>query len=162
MVALFCRYGTLESGVKYLAILLVLSLSGCGFIHMTPAQERLFSKEQPAKYINAEELRELLPRYAVVEDGTYQLTPRGMMPTDVWCNPYVSDIVHPKDWNCQDYSRAAAEQMEGYVFGLAWNDDHMVNVFVDTDFNILLYDYQVCQFVRMPVNGIAIKGEMKK
>ena len=153
------RCGGLGAAVKYLAILFVLALSGCSYIHMTPVQERLFSKEQAAKYITAQELREILPRFAVVEDGTYQLTPRGAMPEAAWCFPKSSPVLRPKDWICQDYSKDAANQMRGYAFGLAWNDDHMVNVFVDTAKEIILFDYQICQFVRMKVNNIIMNHE---
>lgn len=140
--------------MNFWTIFTAVLLSGC--IQLTPKQESLFYAPGPDQYITAAEIRELLPDFAVVADGDYKLTPRGLMPSAAWCNPYASDIFQPMDWDCRDYAQWADEQLPGYAFGKAWNRDHMVNIFIDESREVVLFDAQNCQFVRQSISEIDI------
>jgi len=139
--------------MRYLIIALL--MTGC--INMTPRQEALLHTPEPPVFATAQELRELLPAFAEIPDGTYQLIPRGTMPAAEWQNVFVSDIMMPKDWDCKDFSWWADSMMPvDAAFGTAWNDNHMVNWFVDEKGTVVLFEPQDYNFIRLPITGMKI------
>jgi len=139
--------------MRYLIIAFL--LTGC--IHATPRQEAMFYSPEPPMIVTATELRALLPDFAEIPNGSYTLVPRGIMPKAEWQNPFVSDIMMPKHWDCKDFSAWADEKMgEAAAFGTVWDDGHMVNWFVDLDGIVVLFDAQLGQFVTMKPGGMTI------
>jgi len=152
-----------------LAIFLAIILAGC--VNLTPKQEAIIynlTEPQEVSYISSEEIEKLLPEFAEVEPGVYKTVPRGLvknMHDAPWCFPGAASVLSPKDWTCMDYSMSLRDTMqnEGYAFGIAWNQEetrlfsgHMVNLFIDEDWKIILYDPQDCEFKRLPITGVKL------
>lgn len=133
--------------MNFWTIFTAVLLSGC--IQLTPKQESLFYAPGPDQYITAAEIRELLPDFAIVADGQYQLVPRGKMPTALWCNPYASDLMSPMGWDCVKYTEWAVAEMKGYACGelvREGNPRHMQMICIDIKNKSLIFEPQTCQW----------------
>ena len=152
-----------------LGIILALLMASCTF-NYTPVQEELLlslNGTPEVEWISSEELETLLPGFAFVHPGVYKLVPRGLVAKNheaPWCAPGAWEMHKPYEYDCQDYSYDVLESFDtdSYAVGVAWydneakDDGHMVFIFVDTNKEIILYEPQDCQFIRMPINGICM------
>jgi len=165
---------------KISTLILTFLLSGCGFINFTPQQESLiyyFIPETEPTYISSQEMEEIFPGFSNIGKGEYRLVHRGMVKgrhDAPWCfsgtyggqngvnNLSVADVVFPMDWTTSDYSNDLSRNFDGYAFGVALasyegvKGTQVVNVFLDKDREIILYDPTICQWVCMEVSDISI------
>ena len=143
-------------------ILLLLLLSGCTNLHPMDAEmlhEVGFLKSSESIYMDAEELRLMLPKVAVVAEGRYRIPKVYEMPLGRWCG---TEDRYPG--NCQYVSKQAARVMNGYAFGTAWfrgRPGHMMNVTVvelsNGDIEVKYYEPQTCYWGKLDsLDGIAI------
>ena len=160
-----------------IAILVLFMITGCGVLHLTPTQEELLYKEHEPVIVGHQEVTAALPSFAYVSEGYYILVPRGLVTKlhdAPWCtssfystmgqyNVGAASVLDHKDWDSSDYAlelRDVFVEKGNYAFGVAWNSTlegiEMVNIFVDEEGIVILYDPYTCQFVRLEINNILI------
>lgn len=160
-----------------LAGLIAIMLSGCGVFHLTPTQEELLYREHEPVIVSHHVVEAALPSFAYVSEGYYILVPRGLVTKfhdSPWCAPSfqstmgyynvgAASVLDHKDWDSSDYALELRDVFTGkgaYAFGVAWMSTLegivMVNIFVDEDGIVILYDPYTCQFINMEINNILI------
>lgn len=158
-------------------------ITGCGvkgtdfYINLTPTQEELLYKEHEPIVVDAQYIKDRLPKFAYVSDEEFWLFPRGLASKThnaPWCAPsfhgdqntqssMLASVFDHKDWDSSDYSLDLLDDVNklgNYAFGISWINTEegpfMVNIFIDEKGEVILYNPRICQFVRMEISNITI------
>jgi hypothetical protein len=113
--------------------------------------------------ISATELRKILISHfgltrIILTDEIYTLPNNGKV-SDVansqfvYCNEHLGDLARPKGWDCDDFAVAAMVPMRNYAFGTMFahikgGKSHALNVFVNQEHEVVLWEPQTCQYSR--------------
>ena len=152
---------------RMFVLFFIIFLSGCGFIHLTPQQEAFLPVNDNPEVVNSEELKRILPNFAVVAEGEYKLVPKGLVKRKhdaPWCfsgvyggqngvnNTTAADVLLPLDWGCLELTLIS--EMDGYAFGVATvlsngkdGGSFVVNILITESRDILLYNVRTCQWL---------------
>ena len=150
---------------KIAMVFSLLALSACS---MSPVQFH-FMKDigfQGGGYIvmSADEVRAKLKRYGdvTVGEGVYKIPKPGDMPIGPWCNS--SGDSRKDDWVCTHYAHWAAEEMNGFAFGVARDGNHRLNIHLvddNAEVKVAHYDPQQCTWVASDIEQVIILPALK-